>query len=42
MRETSVVVATGLAAIVLKEKVSALRLAGAVLVVCGVALLAAA
>ena len=42
VRETSVVVATGLAAIVLKEKVSALRLAGAVLVVCGVALLAAA
>ena len=40
VRETSVVVATALAAIVLKEKVSAVRLAGAVLVVCGVALLA--
>jgi drug/metabolite transporter (DMT)-like permease len=42
VRETSVVVAAGLAAVVLKEKVSVLRLAGAVLVVCGVALLAAA
>jgi drug/metabolite transporter (DMT)-like permease len=40
VRETSVVVATALAALVLKEKVSAVRLAGAVLVVCGVALLA--
>jgi uncharacterized membrane protein len=40
VRETSVVVATALAAVVLKEKVSVVRLAGAVLVVCGVALLA--
>jgi drug/metabolite transporter (DMT)-like permease len=42
VRETSVVVATALAAVVLKEKVSAWRFAGAVLVVCGVALLAGA
>jgi drug/metabolite transporter (DMT)-like permease len=42
VRETSVVVATALAAVVLKEKVSPVRLAGAVLVVCGVALLAGA
>jgi drug/metabolite transporter (DMT)-like permease len=42
VRETSVVVATALAAVVLKEKVSAWRFAGAVLVVCGIALLAGA
>ncbi|HWC46058.1 MAG TPA: EamA family transporter, partial [Casimicrobiaceae bacterium] len=42
VRETSVVVATVLAAVVLKEQVSAWRFAGAVLVVCGVALLATA
>jgi len=41
VRETSVVVAAALAAVVLKERVTAARLAGAVLVVCGVAVLAA-
>jgi drug/metabolite transporter (DMT)-like permease len=40
VRETSVVVATALAAVVLKERVGAARIAGAVLVVGGVALLA--
>jgi drug/metabolite transporter (DMT)-like permease len=39
VRETSVVIAAALAAIVLKERVGAPRLAGAVLVVCGIALL---
>jgi drug/metabolite transporter (DMT)-like permease len=40
VRETSVVIATALAAVVLKERVGPLRLAGAVLVAAGVALLA--
>jgi uncharacterized membrane protein len=40
VRETSVVIATALAATMLHEKVSPGRLAGAVLVVVGVALLA--
>lgn len=40
VRETSVVIATALAAVVLRERVSPARLAGAVLVVAGVALLA--
>jgi uncharacterized membrane protein len=40
VRETSVVVATALAAVVLKERVGPARMAGAVLVVAGVALLA--
>jgi drug/metabolite transporter (DMT)-like permease len=40
VRETSVVIATALAAIVLKERVGPVRLAGAVLVAAGVALLA--
>jgi drug/metabolite transporter (DMT)-like permease len=40
VRETSVVIATALAALVLRERVSRLRLAGAVLVAAGVALLA--
>jgi drug/metabolite transporter (DMT)-like permease len=40
VRETSVVIAALLAWVVLKEQVSASRFAGAVLVVCGVALLA--
>jgi drug/metabolite transporter (DMT)-like permease len=40
VRETSVVIATALAAVVLKEKVGVWRIAGAVLVVGGVALLA--
>ncbi|HEY6149260.1 MAG TPA: EamA family transporter, partial [Gaiellaceae bacterium] len=40
VRETSVVIATGLAALVLRERVSQARLAGAVLVAAGVALLA--
>lgn len=39
VRETSIVIATALAARILHEKVSRLRLAGAVLVVAGVALL---
>jgi drug/metabolite transporter (DMT)-like permease len=39
VRETSVVIAAALAAVVLKERVGPLRLAGAVLVVCGIALL---
>jgi drug/metabolite transporter (DMT)-like permease len=41
VRETSVVIATLLAAAVLKEHVTPVRLTGAVLVACGVALLAA-
>jgi drug/metabolite transporter (DMT)-like permease len=40
VRETSVVIATALAAVVLRERVGPARLAGAVLVVAGVALLA--
>jgi uncharacterized membrane protein len=40
VRETSVVIAALLAAAVVKERVSAARLAGAVLVASGVALLA--
>ena len=40
VRETSVVIATALAAVVLKEKVGAARIAGAIVVVAGVALLA--
>ncbi len=40
VRETSVVIATVFAAVVLHERVSRTRLAGAVLVVCGIALLA--
>ncbi len=40
VRETSVVMATVFAAVVLHERVSGTRLAGAVLVVCGIALLA--
>jgi uncharacterized membrane protein len=39
VRETSVVIAAALAAVVLKERVGVLRLAGAVLVVGGIALL---
>jgi drug/metabolite transporter (DMT)-like permease len=39
VRETSVVIATALAAPLLRERVGAIRLAGAVLVVAGVALL---
>jgi drug/metabolite transporter (DMT)-like permease len=39
VRETSVLIATALAAVVLKERVTAWRLAGAVLVVGGVALI---
>ena len=39
VRETSVVIAAALAAVVLKERVGPARLAGAVLVVCGIALL---
>ena len=41
MRETSVVIATLLAAVVLKEHVTPARLTGAILVAGGVALLAA-
>ena len=41
VRETSVVIATLAAAVVLKEHVTPARLTGAILVVCGVALLAA-
>jgi drug/metabolite transporter (DMT)-like permease len=41
VRETSVVIATALAAPLLRERVGVLRLAGAVLVVLGVALLGA-
>ncbi|HEY7730694.1 MAG TPA: EamA family transporter, partial [Gaiellaceae bacterium] len=41
VRETSVVMAAVLAAIVLREKVTPLRLAGTVVVVAGVALIAA-
>jgi len=40
VRETSVVIATALAAVVLKERVGPVRLAGAALVAAGVALLA--
>jgi drug/metabolite transporter (DMT)-like permease len=40
VRETSVVIAALLAGVVLKEKVSATRIGGAVLVACGVAVLA--
>jgi drug/metabolite transporter (DMT)-like permease len=40
VRETSVVIATALAAVVLKEKVGLWRIAGAVIVVAGVALIA--
>jgi drug/metabolite transporter (DMT)-like permease len=40
VRETSVVIATGLAVVVLRERVSPLRLAGAALVAAGVALVA--
>jgi uncharacterized membrane protein len=40
VRETSVVIATALAAIVLRERVPAVRIAGAVLVAVGVAVLA--
>ena len=40
VRETSVVLATAFAAIVLKERVAPARLAGSVLVVIGIALLA--
>jgi len=40
VRETSVVIATVFAAVVLHEHVSRSRLAGSVLVVCGIALLA--
>lgn len=42
VRETSVVIAVALAAVVLRERVGPARLAGAVLVVAGIALLAAA
>ena len=42
VRETSVVIATALAAVVLRERVSAVRIAGAVLVAAGVAVLALA
>jgi drug/metabolite transporter (DMT)-like permease len=41
VRETSVVIATLLAAVVLKEQVTPVRLTGAILVACGVAVLAA-
>jgi drug/metabolite transporter (DMT)-like permease len=41
VRETSVVIATALAAPILRERVGGMRLAGAVLVVVGVALLGA-
>jgi drug/metabolite transporter (DMT)-like permease len=41
VRETSVVIATLLAAVVLKEHVTPVRLTGAILVACGVAILAA-
>ena len=40
VRETSVLIATALAGLVLKERVGRVRLAGAVLVVGGIALLA--
>jgi uncharacterized membrane protein len=40
VRETSVVIATALAALVLRERVSRRRIAGAVLVATGVAVLA--
>jgi len=40
VRETSVVIATALAAVVLRERVGPARLAGAAVVACGVALLA--
>jgi uncharacterized membrane protein len=41
VRETSIVIAAGLAAVVLKEAVGLLRLLGAVLVAAGVALISA-
>ena len=40
VRETSVVIATALAALVLHERVGRMRFAGAALVACGIALLA--
>jgi uncharacterized membrane protein len=40
VRETSVVIATALAAVVLRERVGPTRLAGAILVAVGIALLA--
>jgi drug/metabolite transporter (DMT)-like permease len=40
VRETSVVIATVMAALVLRERVTRLRLAGSVVVVAGIALLA--
>ena len=40
VRETGVVIATAMAAIVLRERVTGLRLAGAAVVVAGVALIA--
>jgi uncharacterized membrane protein len=42
VRESSIVIATALAGVALKETVSRRRLAGAALVVCGIGLLAAA
>jgi drug/metabolite transporter (DMT)-like permease len=42
MRETSVLIAAALAAVVLRELVGPLRLLGAAGVVCGIALLSAA
>jgi drug/metabolite transporter (DMT)-like permease len=42
VRETSILIATGLAAVVLRERVSPGRVAGAALIVVGVALLALA
>ena len=39
VRETSVVIAAALAAVVLKERVGPTRLLGAIVVVCGIALL---
>jgi drug/metabolite transporter (DMT)-like permease len=42
VRETSVVIATVLAALVLRERVTRVRLAGSVVVVAGIALLALA
>jgi uncharacterized membrane protein len=41
VRETSVVIATALAAVVLRERVGLVRLAGAVLVATGVVLIGA-
>jgi drug/metabolite transporter (DMT)-like permease len=42
VRETSVVIASGLALVLLHERVTRLRFAGAVLVAAGIALLALA